>query len=86
MVLGKRKRGVVRMPTVDEQQEKLPAPRPAHKNFEGSSSCLTMSGTIKNNNNKNEAQSYTLYSECTKITSVTANSDKRRRLDDFIVS
>ena len=81
MILGKRKRGVVRKPKFVEQQEKLPTPRPAHTNFEGSSSCLTMSGANKHNN---EAQSYTLYSECTKLTSVTASCEKRRRPDDFI--
>ena len=84
MLLGKRKHAAVHKPTVVEHQEKLPAPRHAHKNFEGSSCCLTTPGNIKPNIN-HEAQSYTLYSECTKLTSITGSCDKRRRLDDYIV-
>ena len=84
MLLGKRKHAAVHKPTVVKHQEKLPAPRHAHKNFEGSSCCLTTPGNIKPNIN-HEAQSYTLYSECTKFTSITGSCDKRRRLDDYIV-
>ena len=84
MLIGKRKHAVVHKPTVVEKQEKLPTPRYAHKNFEGSSCCLTTPGT-KNNNINHEAQSYTLYSEHTKFTSITGSCDKRRRLDDYIV-
>ena len=49
-------------------------------NFEGSSSCLTMSYAIKHNN---EAQSYTLKSEHTKLISNIADCYKRRRLNDY---